>query len=32
MKFKDGKVYTGQWIDNKMNGKGVFQWPDGRKY
>lgn len=32
MKFKDGKVYDGQWQDNKMNGKGIFYWPDGRKY
>jgi hypothetical protein len=32
MRFSGGKIYEGQWKDNKMNGKGVFRWPDGRKY
>ncbi|MFN9905335.1 MAG: membrane-binding protein, partial [bacterium] len=22
----------GQWKNNKMEGRGVFTWPDGRKY
>lgn len=32
MTFRDGKIYEGKWKDNKMNGKGVFLWPDGRRY
>jgi hypothetical protein len=29
-----GNVYNnkGQWVNNKMEGKGVFTWPDERKY
>ena len=30
--FNDNRVYTGQWINNKMHGYGEFHWPDGRKY
>jgi len=22
----------GQWAGNKMHGKGIFSWPDGRVY
>jgi len=25
-------MYSGQWKDNKMHGRGVFTWPDGKKY
>jgi len=25
-------VYEGDWIANKMHGKGVFTWSDGRRY
>ena len=25
-------MYEGQWKNNKMEGYGVFSWPDGRKY
>jgi len=26
------KQILGQWKDNKMNGQGVYTWPDGRRY
>ena len=29
---KRGETYTGEWKDNKMHGKGIFTWKDGRKY
>ena len=29
--FRNG-VYSGEWLDNKMDGKGTFTWSDGRKY
>lgn len=32
MKYKDGRVYEGNWLNNKMNGEGIFSWPDGRCY
>lgn len=32
MIFHDGKQYEGDWSDNKMNGNGIFIWPDGRSY
>jgi hypothetical protein len=30
--WSDGRVFKGQWMANKMHGKGVISWPDGRKY
>ena len=27
-----GKIYKGEWVNNKMEGKGVMEWPDGRIY
>jgi hypothetical protein len=30
--WADGRVYTGEWLNNKMHGHGEFRWPDGRKY
>jgi hypothetical protein len=30
--WKNGRIYTGMWSDNKMNGKGKFTWPDGSSY
>lgn len=38
--WSDGRVYIGEYIDDKKHGKGVFEWyyiyiinrPDGRKY
>ena len=28
----DGRVYDGQYSQDKKHGVGVFTWPDGRKY
>jgi len=25
-------VFVGDWKNNKMDGEGVFKWPDDRKY
>ena len=25
-------MYEGEWYENKINGTGVYVWPDGRKY
>ncbi len=30
--WADGRKYLGQWVNNKMHGKGIFTWPDGRVY
>jgi len=27
--YSDGRVYEGEWWNNKMHGKGIFDWPDG---
>lgn len=32
MKFKDGRQYKGDWLRDKMHGKGVFSWPTGQRY
>jgi hypothetical protein len=32
IKWKDGKSYDGEYIDDKKHGKGIFEWTDGRKY
>ena len=28
--WKDGRVYEGQYTDDKKHGPGEFRWPDGR--
>ena len=28
----DGRKYEGQWLNNKMHGKGTFSWVDGKIY
>ena len=25
-------MYEGEWKNNKMHGKGIFTWKDGRRY
>ena len=30
--WNDGRKYTGDWIQGKMNGDGAFQFSDGRTY
>lgn len=32
MVFPDGNIYKGTWKNNKMHGKGEFEWQDGRHY
>jgi hypothetical protein len=31
-KWADGRIFEGDWKNNKMEGQGVFTWPDGRRY
>lgn len=30
--WADGRVYEGEYVDDKKEGQGIFTWPDGRKY
>jgi hypothetical protein len=30
--WADSSTYEGQWVDNKINGEGVYLWKDGRRY
>ena len=30
--WSDGRVFDGDWKNNKMEGYGIFTWPDGRRY
>ena len=30
--WKSGKNYKGEWKNNKINGKGIFNWPDNKYY
>jgi len=30
--FKNGAVYTGQWLGSEKHGFGVQVWPDGARY
>ena len=30
--WKDGRIYLGEWKENRMHGKGRFSWPDGHSY
>lgn len=30
--WPDSKTYKGEWLDNKMHGKGEMQWPNGNHY
>ena len=31
-KWADESVYTGNWVDNNIEGEGEYKWPDGRVY
>ena len=31
-RWKDGRVYSGGWKNNRMEGEGEFKWPDGHYY
>lgn len=28
--WKDGRVYDGEYVEDKKNGYGVYRWADGR--
>ena len=28
IKTRSGAIYTGEWLDQKMEGNGVMKWPD----
>ena len=30
--WPDGRLYKGDYLDDKKEGHGVFIWPDGRKF
>jgi hypothetical protein len=30
--WSDGKIYSGNWLDNMKHGKGCYKWEDGRMY
>jgi len=32
LRWKDGKVYEGEFVNDKRDGKGNFVWADGRQY
>jgi hypothetical protein len=30
--WTNGKIYEGEWLENKMSGEGKMSWPDGKMY
>ena len=30
--WTDGRIYKGEYLDDKKHGYGKFYWPDGKKY
>jgi hypothetical protein len=30
--WADGRVYEGQYFEDKKEGEGTLTWPDGRRY
>ena len=32
VRFKNGVIYTGEWLGNMRHGHGVQVWPDGARY
>ena len=31
-RFANGRIYKGEWKDNKLHGYGEFSWVEGKKY
>lgn len=31
-KLKDGREYSGQFLENQMYGDGTYSWPEGKQY
>lgn len=31
-RWADGRVYSGNYANDKKHGQGVYSWPDGRRY
>jgi len=29
MKYKDGRIYDGDWVNDQMQGRGKFKWTTG---
>jgi hypothetical protein len=32
MKYSNGNIYTGDWIEDRFDGNGEYIWADGRRY
>ncbi len=32
MKYADGSIYEGDWVNDVMHGEGIFIYDDGSKY
>ena len=30
--WADGKIFIGNYVDNKKDGFGILKWPDGKNY
>ena len=30
--YDNGCIYEGDWVNSKMEGSGVYTWPDNRSY
>ena len=30
--WNDGRVFTGEWLNNNMHGFGLYRWPNGSSY
>lgn len=30
--WNDGRIFTGEWLNNNMHGFGLYKWPNGSTY
>lgn len=30
--YEDGRIYNGEYLNDKKHGHGVYTWPNGKKY